>query len=130
LANHVTTLGQKCNYQVRARFRSRILLERGDSGTKGIMNQASGDEHMKKSKHRMPYSAAAEAEAGSKAIQVLTAQQSGTLDGLSVARVGHRKFRVRDVLTYEVLATAATGGDAIRAANAHRFGDAHLTQCR
>ena len=61
---------------------------------------------------------------------MLTARQLSTLEGLAVARVGHRQCRVRDILTYEVLATAATGGDAIRAANAHRFGDAQLQQFR
>ena len=85
---------------------------------------------MKRSKNRISRTVTAEAEVGSKAIQMLTAQQLSTLDGLAVARVGHRKYRVRDILTYEVLATAATGGDAIRAANAHRFGDAKLQQLR
>ncbi len=81
---------------------------------------------MKKNKSRIARTVAAEAEVASKAIQMLTAQRLSTLDGLAVARVGHRKYRVRDILTYEVLATAATGGDAIRAANAHRFAAAQL----
>ncbi len=72
----------------------------------------------------------AEAEVGSNATQMLTAKQSGTREGLAIARVGHRMWRVRDILTCEVLATAATGGDAIRAANAHRFGVAQLPQFR
>ena len=71
---------------------------------------------------------AIEAEAGSRAIQMLTAKQLSNQEGLAVARVGHRMWNVRDILTCEVLATAATGGDAIRAANAHRF--AQLTQVR
>ena len=88
------------------------------------MNQASGDEHMKFARNRSSRMVATDAEVGSKATQMLTAGQSSTREGLAIARVGHRLWRVRDILTCEVLATAATGGDAIRAANAHRFGDA------
>ncbi len=87
---------------------------------------------MKRNKKRSwwqnPGTVATEAEARGNAIQTLPAKQLGSQEGLAVARVGHRRWSVRDILTCEVLATAATGGDAIRAANAHRL--AQLTQVR